>query len=103
MGLGPIPNLWSLDFHFLDVGHGDCTIVDIPERLTVIDINNCRTLGKESTDELRRRYIPRRPDPILGAMYGGAAQALGGSGSLYQALADMAIAETKLQIARDRL
>ena len=103
MALGPIPNLWSLDFHFLDVGHGDCTIVDIPERLTVIDINNCKTLGKESTEELRRRYTPQQPNPILAATYGGAAQALGGPGSLYRALAEMAIAEQKLQAARDKL
>jgi competence protein ComEC len=103
MALGSIPNLWSQDFHFLDVGHGDCTIVDIPQRLTVIDINNCKTLGKESTEELRRRYTPQHSEPILAPMYGGTSQASGGYGSLYRVLAEMAIAEQKLKAARDKL
>jgi competence protein ComEC len=33
-----------LRIHFLNVGHGDCTIISHPSgRLTMIDINNSKT------------------------------------------------------------
>lgn len=36
--------------HFLNVGHGDCTIIEHPSgRVTVIDINNAQTLDAQST------------------------------------------------------
>src|SRR5437868_3142577 len=53
-----------LDIHFLNVGHGDCTIVDFSDRLTVIDINACKTIAKESEDELKRRYKTPTPLPF---------------------------------------
>lgn len=52
-----------LDIHFLNVGHGDCTFVEFPDRLTMIDINNCKKLGKESEAELRRKFAPKPPTP----------------------------------------
>lgn len=54
-----------LDIHFLNVGHGDCTVVEFPERLTVIDVNNCKAFGKESEAELRKRYTPKPTNPLL--------------------------------------
>ena len=38
-----------LRIHFLNVGHGDCTIISHPSgRLTMIDINNCQDYDEES-------------------------------------------------------
>lgn len=35
----------KMRFHFLNVGHGDCTFVELPSgRLTLIDINNSKSL-----------------------------------------------------------
>jgi beta-lactamase superfamily II metal-dependent hydrolase len=75
----PVSSLKNIDFHFLDVGHGDCTIVDIPNRLTVIDINNCRTLSRESEAELKSRYqkSASAANPFLPAR-----PSLGGTGGL---------------------
>jgi competence protein ComEC len=37
-----------LSIHFLNVGHGDCTIIDFPSgHLTMIDVNNSRSLPDE--------------------------------------------------------
>ena len=30
--------------HFLNVGHGDCAVIQLPERIMMIDINNGQTL-----------------------------------------------------------
>jgi competence protein ComEC len=93
-----ISNIWSRDFHFLDVGHGDCTIVDIPERLTVIDINNCKTLAKESETELKHSYQSPLPlaNPFL-RPYGTP------TSNLLSVLAQMAESEHKLQAAKEKL
>ena len=48
--------MMPLKIHFLNVGHGDCTIIDLPGRLTVVDINNCKKLAQPTRDELRRKY-----------------------------------------------
>jgi competence protein ComEC len=38
----------STKIHFLNVGHGDCTIIEHPSgRLTMIDINNSKTLPED--------------------------------------------------------
>lgn len=102
----PAPPVWSREFHFLDVGHGDCTIVDIPNRLTVIDINNCKTLARESETELKNRYRKDASNPFLR----GAAAALGGGGGtsrpvnlFTEIIAQMAEAERKLKEAKDKL
>jgi competence protein ComEC len=46
-----------LNVHFLNVGHGDCTIIKHPsDHLTVIDINNGTELDVESTEALAKAY-----------------------------------------------
>jgi len=43
----------SVRIHFLNVGHGDCTIIEHEsDRLTMIDINNGSMLDSESASEL---------------------------------------------------
>src|ERR1700730_18421342 len=42
-----------LRVHFLNVGHGDCTIISHPSgRLTMIDVNNSQDYDSESFQEL---------------------------------------------------
>jgi competence protein ComEC len=104
MSTAAAPTVWFRDIHFLDVGHGDCTIVDIPGRLTVIDINNCKTLARETEAELRKT---QPHSPLANALYSGAAQGLGGvplrTPTIYDYLADMGLAEQKLISARGKL
>ncbi len=46
-----------LTIHFLNVGHGDCTIIEHESKnITVIDINNGGTLDSDSKKELRSKY-----------------------------------------------
>lgn len=110
MAFGSLSSLfWSRDFHFLDVGHGDCTIVDIPNHLTVVDINNCKTFAKESEAELRTRY--QRPVPNLSSLrpFGSnsaLSRALSGMQPLPQSISLIARAmeaEQKLREAKDKL
>ena len=97
-----------LDIHFLDVGHGDCTVVEFPERLTVIDINNCKSFGKETEAELRRRNQPPPPNPYLPQLHGGlSALAAGGLGALGRMVppppASPTLADLMAQIVEARL
>jgi competence protein ComEC len=95
-----------LDIHFLDVGHGDCTVVEFPERLTVMDINNCKSFGKESEAELRKRYTPKPPNPLLSPGFrlpSRPAGPIGGPAQSVSLLAEMMEAERKLQEAKDHL
>jgi beta-lactamase superfamily II metal-dependent hydrolase len=123
-------SVWSgngiqfLDVHFLDVGHGDCTIVEFPDRLTVVDINNCKTFDKEIETEFQHRYkpaplnpffgsalsalaagpIPSARNPLLSPSYVGALSGLGGNlSSLSNLLLQKTEAEKKLQEAKDKL
>lgn len=48
--------LSQLRIHLLNVGHGDCTIIDFEGRLTVVDINNCKKLAAPTRDELKKKY-----------------------------------------------
>jgi len=42
-----------LTLHFLNVGHGDCTFIELPSgRLMMIDINNSKSLPDEDLDAL---------------------------------------------------
>jgi hypothetical protein len=42
-----------LKVHFLNVGHGDCTIIRHPDgRLTMIDINNAKDFDPTTAQEL---------------------------------------------------
>ncbi len=101
------PPVWSREFHFLDVGHGDCTIVDIPTRLTMIDINNCKTLARDSETELKSRYQRVASNPFLAPAYSGVLAGLAGlqrpQNPLAAAVAQMAEAERKLKAAKDKL
>ncbi len=47
----------AVRLHFLNVGDGDCTIVEFPSgRLMMVDINNSKALDSQSTEELREHY-----------------------------------------------
>lgn len=48
-----------LKIHFLNVGHGDCTIIEFPDHLTMVDINNSRALDCETRQELEDRVARR--------------------------------------------
>lgn len=42
-----------LSIHFLNVGHGDCTIIEHPSgRITMVDINNSKSLPDDDVDAL---------------------------------------------------
>ncbi|WP_434132789.1 hypothetical protein KIAC18_000314 [Sporomusa sphaeroides] len=41
-----------LRVHFLNVGHGDCCILEFPNRLTVVDINRTSNMDEESKNEI---------------------------------------------------
>lgn len=41
-----------LDLYFLNVGHGDCTVIAFPGRLTVVDINNAASLDPTTESEV---------------------------------------------------
>lgn len=46
-----------LRVHFLNVGHGDCTIIEHPSgRLTMIDINNSQDYDDQTKKELKEAY-----------------------------------------------
>lgn len=49
-------SLTNLKIHFLNVGHGDCTIIEFQDRLTVVDIMNCKKLAAPTRDELMKKY-----------------------------------------------
>src|SRR5437879_3225494 len=90
--------------------HGDSTIVDIPYHLTVNDINNCKTLSKESETELRNRYRRPAPNAFLSTFTGPATSILGGRlggipppPDFLSTLAQMAEAESKLAAAKEKL
>jgi competence protein ComEC len=43
--------------HFLNVGHGDCTIIEHPSgRITMVDINNAESLDDDSHKEIAAEY-----------------------------------------------
>jgi beta-lactamase superfamily II metal-dependent hydrolase len=100
-----------LDIHFLDVGHGDCTIIDFPNRLTVVDINNCKAFDKEMEDEFEHRYKPQFANPLLTTpspsphlpSYAGTLAGLRSPTTLSQLLSQKTEAQRKLQEAKDKL
>ena len=86
-----------LRVHFLNVGHGDCTIIKHPSgRLTMIDINNCQDFDAGTfAEELQEEREKHRNS--LGGLLGiggGGLGGLGGGGfgilSEYSAVADRA-------------
>ena len=47
----------SVELHFLNVGHGDCTFVDLPSgRLMMVDINNSKSLPEGDVIALAERH-----------------------------------------------
>jgi len=57
-----------LRIHFLNVGNGDCTVVEHPSgRLTVVDINNGRLFDQTTRQELEVLY-PTLAPPELGIL-----------------------------------
>src|SRR5262249_1637194 len=50
-----------LKIHFLNVGHGDCTIIEHPSgRLTMIDINNSQEYDSDTFEELLKERRTRQ-------------------------------------------
>ena len=50
-----------LTIHFLNVGQGDCTVIESPSgRLTLVDINNGKTLDASTRDEVLAQYRTTR-------------------------------------------
>lgn len=65
-----------LRVHFLNVGHGDCTIIEHPSgRLTVIDINNSQDYDEDSLKAFKEERA-RKTKPRLGGLNALAAPAL---------------------------
>lgn len=49
-----------LRVHFLNVGHGDCTIVEHPSgRLTMVDVNNSQSFDEDTRNELVTEEVGR--------------------------------------------
>jgi hypothetical protein len=82
-----------LTIHFLNVGHGDCTIIRHPSgRLTMVDINNSQDFDAQTfADELAEERLKHAANSLLGVGLGSLAS-LGTLGSLseYAAVADRA-------------
>jgi competence protein ComEC len=56
-----------LRIHFLNVGQGDCTVIEFPSgRLTLIDINNGRTLDASTRNEVLAQYRATRANQYQG-------------------------------------
>src|SRR5438552_3460135 len=73
-----------LRIHFLNVGHGDCTIIEHPSgRLSMIDINNSQEYDSSTLSEIvaerrqQRALASALGTPFRGAQLGGAAASLG--------------------------
>lgn len=58
-----------LRVHFLNVGHGDCTLIEHPSgRLTMIDINNSQEFDSETfAEELKREQRKFQQNPFANA------------------------------------
>lgn len=70
-----------LQVHFLNVGHGDCTVIAHPSgRITMIDINNSQDYDSESLNELVAEKAAANPIPSGFGLGGG----IGGLGSILQ-------------------
>jgi beta-lactamase superfamily II metal-dependent hydrolase len=69
-----------LRVHFLNVGHGDCTIIKHPSgRLTMIDINNSQDFDAETyAEELAEERNKHSNSLGLGSLLGGQGLGLGG-------------------------
>ena len=56
---------------FLNVGHGDCTVIEHASgRLTMVDVNNCNELDKESLAEISQYYSSINTQSMLAEALG---------------------------------
>jgi hypothetical protein len=83
-----------LRVHFLNVGHGDCTVIEHPSgRLTMIDINNSQDYDSETFGEVlaeeREKQRTRALAGALAGLGGNTLTGFGGLGSLAGAVAPM--------------
>jgi len=54
-----------LKFHFLNVGKGNCTVIDLPsERLSIIDVDDSRAISNEERKELESLKKAALSNPI---------------------------------------
>jgi competence protein ComEC len=74
-----------LRVHFLNVGHGECTIIEHPSgRLTMVDINNSQDYDQDSlTEYLAERRKPQLLPGLYGASAGNALAGVGAGGGLF--------------------
>src|SRR5262245_11839644 len=91
-----------LRVHFLNVGHGDCTIIKHPSgRLTMIDVNNSQDFDAETYAEELEEERKKQRNPYA---FGLGGSLLGGNAGLgilseYAAVADRAKRELTDPIA----
>ena len=70
-----------LRVHFLNVGHGDCTIVKHHSgRLTMIDVNNSQDFDSETFAEELEEERRKQRNALSGGFSGGGLGGLGGFG-----------------------
>ncbi|PKL67681.1 MAG: hypothetical protein CVV28_05280 [Methanobacteriales archaeon HGW-Methanobacteriales-1] len=55
-----------LKLHFLNVGDGDCCIVELPGHTTVVDINKSKSIGPKASKEIIGAIKSKYPDKNLG-------------------------------------
>jgi hypothetical protein len=60
-----------LKLHFLNVGHGDCCILEFPEKVAIIDINRNKTPDDDSMKELIEASTPDNAKNIKGELKAG--------------------------------
>lgn len=60
-----------LKIHFLNVGHGDCCILEFPEKVAMVDINRNKNPDNETTKELIRASNPDNARDIRGELEAG--------------------------------
>lgn len=61
-----------LRIHFLNVGHGDCTIIEHASgRITMIDINNASDLDLRAQQEVYEQLTPPLTQLLMAQIYGG--------------------------------
>jgi competence protein ComEC len=73
-----------LRIHFLNVGHGDCTVIAHPSgRLTMVDINTSHQYDSESLNEFLSEKALRQGNPFAAPLGSGRAGLSGLGGSIF--------------------
>jgi|GEM_PF-5828612 hypothetical protein len=60
-----------LKLHFLNVGHGDCCILEFPEKVAMVDINRNKNPDDQTMKELIRASNPDNARDIRGELEAG--------------------------------